>query len=70
MIIIDILGWLATAVVIISFIVKNMLWLRIINGIGATLWLIYASLRGDIPLFVVNILILSTHIYWYIKTKN
>jgi len=67
---IDILGWIATAVVVISFTVKDMLWLRAINATGATLWLIYGGLKNDIPLLVVNILILAAHIHWYYKQQT
>ena len=67
---IDILGWVATAVVVISFTVKDMLWLRVVNGTGAALWFIYGGLKGDIPLLVVNILILMAHIHWYYKKQT
>ena len=69
MIAIEILGWIATAVVVMSFTVKDMLRLRIINGTGAMLWLIYGGLKNDIPLLSVNIAILIAHIYWYYKNK-
>lgn len=67
---IEILGWIATAAVVVSFTIKDMLRLRIVNGIGATLWLIYGGLRNDIPLLVVNILILIAHIHWYYKQQT
>ena len=66
---IDILGWIATVVVVMSFTVKDMLWLRIVNGTGAALWLIYGGLKEDIPLLSVNIAILMAHIHWYYKSK-
>lgn len=65
----DILGWIATAVVVISFTVKDMMLLRIINGTGNILWLVYAGLRGDLPLLVVNVSILLTHLYWFYKQR-
>ena len=37
----EIVGWIATFVVIGSFLVNDMLKLRSINLMGATLWLIY-----------------------------
>jgi len=66
---IDILGWIATTVVVISFTVKDMMLLRIINGTGNILWLVYAGLRGDLPLLVVNVSILLTHLYWFYKQR-
>jgi hypothetical protein len=67
---IDILGCIATVVVVISFTVKDMGWLRVINATGAMLWLIYGGLRNDIPLLAVNIAILMAHIHWYYKNKQ
>lgn len=69
MTVIDLLGWAATAAVVISFTIKDMLRLRIVNGTGSLLWLMYGGLRGDMPLLVVNILILIAHIHWYYKNK-
>ena len=67
---IDILGWVATAVVVISFTVKDMLWLRAINGTGTILWLIYGGLKEDLPLLVVNVAILMAHFYWFHKQQE
>lgn len=67
---IDILGWVATGVVIISFLVKDMLMLRTINSIGTVLWLIYGGLKLDYPLMAVNLLIVITHIIWFIRDKK
>jgi hypothetical protein len=66
----EILGWIATAVVVISFTVKDIWWLRAINAIGATIWFIYGGLKNDIPLLVVNMLILTAHIHWYYKQQT
>lgn len=67
---IDILGWVATAVVVISFTVKDMLWLRAVNGTGTILWLIYGGLKQDLPLLVVNVAILMAHFYWFHKQRE
>lgn len=65
----DILGWFATAVVIFSFTVKDMFMLRIVNGAGTFLWLVYGILRHDYPVLVVNALIIVAHIIWFC-TRN
>jgi len=67
---IDILGWIATGVVIISFLVKDMLMLRTINSMGTVLWLIYGGLKLDYPVMAVNLLILITHIIWFLQDKK
>lgn len=62
---VDILGWIATAIVVVSFAVKDMFMLRVINVSGTVLWLIYGSLKHDYPVLTVNILIAIAHIIWF-----
>jgi hypothetical protein len=62
---VDILGWVATGVIVLSFTVKDMWWLRIVNSFGTLLWLIYGGLKGDHPVLVVNALILIAHLNWF-----
>ena len=67
---IDILGWVATGAVVISFTVKNMWKLRVVNSMGTLLWLIYGGLKGDYPVLVVNILVLLAHADWFRKQER
>lgn len=64
MTVIDILGWVATGVIVVSFTVRDMWWLRIVNSFGTLLWLIYGGLKEDHPVLVVNVLILIAHLNW------
>lgn len=64
---IEILGWVATSAVLLSFFFKDMLKLRIANSTGAILWLIYALLKCDYPLIAVNTAVLFVHGYWFIS---
>ena len=43
----EIIGWIATFVVIGSFLINDMLKLRSVNLVGATLWLIYGIIAGS-----------------------
>ena len=61
---VDILGWVATGVIVLSFTVKDMWRLRIVNSVGTLLWLVYGGVKGDYPLLVVNALILAVHLNW------
>ena len=67
---IDILGWVATGAVVVSFTVKDMWKLRAVNSLGTFLWLIYGGLKQDYPLLVVNILILLAHADWFRKQRG
>jgi hypothetical protein len=62
---VDILGWVATGVIVLSFTVKDMWRLRIVNSVGTLLWLVYGGVKGDYPLLVVNALILAVHLNWF-----
>lgn len=64
---IEILGWLATSAVLISFFFKDMIKLRIANSTGSILWLVYAIAKNDYPLIAVNAAIFLVHGYWFIS---
>jgi hypothetical protein len=67
---IDVLGWIATAVVVGSFAIQDVRKLRIINMIGSMLWIAYGFLKQDNPIIFVNISIIIMHTYWFIKNKK
>jgi hypothetical protein len=69
--IIEIIGWLATITILISFTIKkDMRLLRKINAIGTILWLVYGLLKYDLPLIGVNTSVLLIHLYWFYKNKS
>ena len=59
----EIVGWVATFVVIASFMVNDMLKLRSINLIGATLWLIYGIIASSYSIMFLNIVVMSIQIF-------
>ena len=67
---IDILGWIATAVVVGSFAIQDVRKLRIINMSGSALWMAYGFLKQDNPIIFVNLSIILMHSYWFIKNRK
>jgi hypothetical protein len=67
---IEALGYFATAVVVGSFAIQNVKWLRVANTMGSFLWIVYGFLKQDNPIIFVNISIILMHTYWYIKNKK
>ncbi len=67
---IDILGWIATAFVLISFTIQDLRRLRIVNLSGSLLWIVYGFLKQDNPVIFVNISIVLIHSYWFIKNRK
>ena len=59
----EIVGWIATFVVIGSFLVNDMLKLRSINLVGATLWLIYGIIASSYSIIFLNVVVMSIQIF-------
>lgn len=66
----DLVGYLATFFVVASFVVKDMLKLRIINSIGCISWITYGVMLDSIPIIFTNTCILLTHVIWAYNYKN
>jgi hypothetical protein len=60
---IEILGWVATAGTLLSFAVKDMWKLRLINGSASIVWVIYGILKMDNPIIVINASVILMHLY-------
>ncbi len=66
----EVLGWIATAVVLLSFTVQDMRKLRIVNLVGCLLWIGYGFILMSKPVIFVNISIAVVHTYWLIKNRK
>jgi hypothetical protein len=67
---IEIIGWIATAGTLLSFAVKDMWKLRLINSIASVVWIVYALLKLDYPILVINASVIVMHLYWFYKNNN
>lgn len=68
----DILGYVGTAVVLLSFLNKNMTRLRIINGVGCTIFIIaygFVKTETDWPVVITNASIMLIHLYYLLVAK-
>ena len=59
----EIVGWIATFVVIGSFLINDMLKLRSVNLIGATLWLVYGIIAGSFSIMFLNIVVMCIQVF-------
>jgi hypothetical protein len=65
------IGYLASITLIISFMMKNINTLRIINSVGAILFIIYGyQLQISWPIIITNVFILLVNCYYLVLTKN
>ena len=65
----DILGYIATGVVLLSF-----LWegekMRFINAIGGMLWMVWGFLLSQPPVWILNGLIILIHMVQLIRVRR
>ena len=59
----EVVGWIATFVVIGSFLINDMLKLRSVNLVGATLWLIYGIIAGSFSIMFLNIVVMCIQVF-------
>jgi hypothetical protein len=61
-------GYLASAVLMVSFLMKNIITLRLINSVGAILFIIYGfMLATSWPIIITNVFILCVNVYYLAK---
>ncbi len=64
---IEIFGYLASATVALSLMLKNHAWLRAINGVGASLFIAYGVMIHSKPVVVLNGFIAVADFYYLWK---
>lgn len=63
-------GYLSMAVVLISFTMKNVSTLRIINTIGCILFVIYGIMLSSKPIIITNTAIAIINLYYLLIKKS
>ena len=64
----DWIGYLASLILMISFLMKNIITLRTINSIGAILFIIYGfMLATSWPIIITNVFILGVNLIYLTK---
>lgn len=67
----EIIGYIASLIVLLSFLMKNIRTLRIANTIGCLIFVIYGVLLGfSIPIIATNVAIVIINIYYLLKVKK
>ncbi len=66
---IDIIGWVATAFTLLSFMATKMSLLRLINFVGCIFWVAYGILDQKNPIIVTNVVIATIHAVWFIRSR-
>lgn len=67
---IELLGYVATFFVAASFLFKSIVNLRIVNSIGAVLFVIYGVIIGAYPVAVLNGFLVCVNLYQLYRLKK
>lgn len=68
---IEFIGYAASAFIIASFLIhKNIRLLRIINGIGCMLFVVYGYFIDSLPVIIPNVFIFFIQIYYLFIHKK
>ncbi|WP_405250838.1 uroporphyrinogen decarboxylase [Dokdonia sp. Asnod3-C12] len=66
----EIVGYLASLFVLLSFLNKDLRKLRIVNSIGCALFVTYGVLLASIPIIITNLAILFVNGYYLFIKKD
>ena len=67
----EIVGYLACAGVLISFLMKEIKTLRMVNTVGCMFFVVYGvMLNYSIPIIITNVAIIAVNIYYLLKSKK
>jgi uncharacterized protein with PQ loop repeat len=64
------IGYLASAIVLISFLMGKIVYLRIINTIGCAFFIFYGILLDSKPIVITNAAIVLINLYYLNKNKK
>lgn len=63
----EIMAYCASVIILISFIVKDVILLRLLNTIGCVLFLIYSTYHGRTPLVFLNFMVIVVNLIYIYK---
>jgi hypothetical protein len=66
----EIIGTIASVIVLISFIIRGETKIRIINIVGASLFVVYGVAINAFSVWFLNGALIFIHIYYLIKDKR
>jgi hypothetical protein len=67
---IELLGWISTALTIISFIPKGETKIRAINAVACIAWIVYGIALSQGPIIAVNASVFILHTKYFIQNRG
>ena len=68
--IIEAVGYLGSALVLVSFLMASVVKLRVVNSIGSAIFAVYALIIHSYPTAVMNVCLLLINLYYLWKLRN
>lgn len=65
---VEILGYVAMILVASSFLLKDVVKLRLVNSLGAICFVVYGLLIGSVPVTGLNIFVVCVNGYYILKS--
>lgn len=66
----EIIGYVGSALVLVSFLMASVVKLRVVNAIGSTIFAVYALLIRSYPTMIMNICLVLINLYYLWKLRN
>jgi hypothetical protein len=63
------IGYAASGLVLISFLMKDIRVLRIVNSVGCVLFIVYGLLLFSVPVIVTNVAIVIINLFYLFRRK-
>jgi uncharacterized protein with PQ loop repeat len=64
------IGYLATFITGLSFMMKDIKTLRLVNALGCLIWIVYGAAIDSTPVIITNVGIFSIHLAKLLKEIN
>ena len=59
----EIMAYIGSLIILISFCTKNVNMLRVLNNVGCVIFLFYAFYHGRLPLIILNSMVIVVNMY-------
>ena len=66
----EIIGYVGSALVLVSFLMASVVKLRVVNSIGSFIFAVYALLIHSYPTMIMNICLVLINLYYLWKLRN
>ena len=67
---VEYLGFLATLLVVASFLFQNIVLIRGVNALGAAVWIAYGVLIGSLPVVALNAVVICIQLVQMFRVRK